>query len=451
MKNIKLKFIIVLLLICISIFFYQYIPKKTIYFNESNMELINPARGFYVQINSYEDNRIKELSREGIKIVLIAYDIEDYINTIISEGKLEELDIVLYEARKHNMQIIFRAAYGFDPNYNDPVSVDTIYTHISQIAPIINNYKDVIMCVQAGFIGPWGEWHSSKFFTGDKEEVKIRNNILSSLIESLDEEIIINVRRLRFIRDAIEAGIDKSRLGLHNDAFLANSNDLGTYDDKDYTREEELKWAKTNITHGINGGEMPLISDYTTIDNAIAEMNSLQISYLNCRYNKDILNYWKTVPYKGGTGYEYVKNHLGYRLWLSEVRIPKYLKDNRKFNIELTLNNSGFAPIQKGYEVHLIFKQDGKIKLNNTIEGDISLIKSGMSKKLKVDAHVNDLFESENKEDIQVGIYITNPSKVKNISDMGEIELANEELMYENGVNFFAIYKYDNNKYRILN
>lgn len=444
MRKSMVLFLALLLIIIIAVgtVIYLYIPKIALNFKESNKEVVNSGRGFYVQINSNEEERFEELKDENIKIALVAYDIEDYLNTKIPEEKLKELEILLNKAREYKMQIVFRAAYGFDPKYEDPETIETIYNHIKQIAPILNKNKDVILSVQAGFIGPWGEWHSSKFFKGDEDEVRYRNQILTVMLENLHKDIVINVRRPRFIRDAIDAGIDNSRLGLHNDALLSTENDMGTYDDSDYTREEELAWAKSNVVHGVNGGEMPTVSEFSAIENAVKEMESLQITYLNRRYNKEVLDQWKTKEYKGQNAFEYIKNHLGYRLWLGEVKVSKYIKNNRKYSIKLAIHNSGFAPIDKGNKLFLVMKRGKEIIYDSILEGELSSINGGMEKEFTINTTIDNLFREDNKEDIHVGIYIADSD-----NNISQIELANEDMIYEKEFNFFARYKLQNKSY----
>lgn len=442
-----------MIIIVVWIGFYFYIPQSILIFKESTKEVLNPGRGFYVQINSNEDERFKELKNDNIKIALVAYDIEDYINTLLDKEKLQELEIVLGKARDYGIKIVFRAAYGFDPNYEDPETVDIIYSHIKQIAPILNKYSDVILSVQAGFIGPWGEWHSSKYFTGDSEEVTLRNTLLSALLEYLDEEIVINVRRPRFIRDAIEVGMDGSRLGLHNDALLSTKNDMGTYDDPDYTRKEELAWAKSNIAYGVNGGEMPLVSEYSAINNAVEEMRSLQLTYLNSRYNKEVLEEWKNTEYKGHNGFQYIKNHLGYRLWLGEVNLSTYIRPYRTLKLKMKLHNSGFAPVKKGNELFLVIKRGNEIIFEGLLEDELSLLKGGSSKEFIIHTRFNNLLKNNN-DDLLLGIYIANNTyeELQGLNNsIKQIQLANSDIIYKNGINYFASYKYDNenNQYKI--
>lgn len=412
---------------------------------EDKRKLTNPARGFYVQIRSSELERVEEIRKDNINIILVTFDIKDYMDIKIPEQKLKELETILSKARENNISVIFRAAYGFGENYKDPANVSSIYDHIKQIAPIINANNDVILSVQAGFIGPWGEWHSSRYFTGNNEEMKFRNQILTALLGNLNKGIVVNVRRPRFIRDAITAGISSTRLGFHNDALLSTINDMGTYDDSNYTRSEELEWIKTNIPHGINGGEMPLISEYSNIENAVSEMKNLQLTYLNSSYNREVLDEWKKSEYNGQNGLEYINNHLGYRLWLEKIVLPQYIKSGSKFSFNVVMRNSGFAPLSRGNRIYLILSRGEQVILKSELEGDISSIYGDNEKQFNINTFIGNLSVDDNKEDILVGIYICKSSEVN--KETGHIELANSLLLYKNGVNFIARYKFGDNKY----
>lgn len=417
----------------------------SMFLEESNRELTNPARGFYVQVKSNEVGRVGEIRKDNSNIILVTFDIKDYMDIKIPEQKLKELDTILDKARENNISVIFRAAYGFDENYKDPVNVYSIYDHIKQIAPVINANEDVILSVQAGFIGPWGEWHSSRYFTGNREEIIFRNQILTVLQENLNKGIVVNVRRPRFIRDAIAAGISRARLGFHNDALLSTMNDMGTYDDSNYTRSEELEWIKINIPHGINGGEMPLISEYSNIENAVSEMKNLQLTYLNSSYNREVLDAWKKSEYNGQNGLEYINNHLGYRLWLEKIVLPQYIKSGSKFSFNAVMRNSGFAPLTRGNRIYLILSRGEQVILKSELEGDISSIYGDNEKQFNINTFIGNLSVDDNKEDILVGIYIC--KSLEGNKETGHIQLANSLLLYKNGVNFIARYKFADNKY----
>lgn len=434
-------FIVIVVVIILLSKFYN--AKRSISFKESNEKISNPARGFYTQINSSEKERFEELKKENIKVALVAYNLKDYLDKPIDEEKLEELKLCLEAARKNEVNIIFRAAYSFSEIYEDPKSLDLIATHIEQVSEIINSYKDVILCVQAGFLGPWGEWHGSKFLSGNEEEkTLVRNTILEDLLNCLDEEIIVNVRRPKFIRSAIEAGLKGERLGIHNDAFLATEDDMGTYDDPNFSRKEELLWVNENVSTGINGGETPSLSDYTNIDNAVKEMKMLKFNYLNSKYNKEVLENWKTSSYKGENAYDYVDNHLGYRLWIKNIEVP--LKLNHLFNksLKVKISNSGFAAISEKYKMYIVLNNGEKLFINEVKNVNLNFISSDESKDIAIDINLNnDKFKAINGEILKIGIYIGDNEK------KSQVKLANEELEFYEGINYFAEYKLKGNTY----
>lgn len=440
-RNKIILILIILILIAVLIcFYYQfiYVPIKTVEFIENKEELVNPSRGFYIQISSKDYKDMAELRNENVILVFLEYDIKEYVNDKISNVKLEELKSALTLAKSAGLKVIFRAAYGFDSEYKykDPNSLAQIKDHIGQISPILNSYSDVILCVQAGFLGPWGEWHSSNLL-GDSENIdkNVRNTVLKVLLEKLDDDIIINVRRPRFLRDAIEAGLDASRLGLHNDALLSTDTDMGTYDDALYSRVEELKWAKSTLGTGVNGGEMPQISEFTQPEHALMEFSHLQLTYLNKKYNKEVLEFWNELDVNGENAYDYINNHLGYRFYVREIKVPEAIKHSN-FKIKVELCNSGFAPIEKGYQLYFVIKDEQTIYtypyeelLLHTLKSDNSRV---LEQIIKLPKNI--------KGNIEVGLKICQSNSVNSQSDLLAIELANDSIDYVKGVNYIVHY-----------
>jgi ABC-type phosphate/phosphonate transport system ATPase subunit len=68
----------------------------------------------------------------------------------------------LARARDVGVKVILRFVYNEDSSGND-TTLNRMIKHIEQIQSngILVNNADVIAVVQAGFIGAWGEWHSS--------------------------------------------------------------------------------------------------------------------------------------------------------------------------------------------------------------------------------------------------------------------------------------------------
>lgn len=425
--NILLLATLVIIIIGSSITAYINMQKYTMETSlmAGNKELDNPARGFYVQLGSDSRSLLEEIREENVRLILIAFDIAAYRDCPISEEKLQELEEFLKKLDELQMQGIFRAAYGFSQaDSNDADSMDRIEEHILQIAPVLNKYKRVIYCVQAGFLGPWGEWHTSKFLTGKSDnQIENRNQILKFLLDNLDSSILLNVRRPRFIRDAKNAGLDIDRIGCHNDGLLASTTDLGTYDDTDYNREAELLWLKNRLME-INGGEAPMLSEFTKASTAVQEFCDIQLSYLNKRYHLTVMEEWKKESINNENAYEYIKNHLGYRLYVSSIC---YYKTWRKGELFAVLENEGFAAVPRNYRVSFVLKdmENNKIEIPVNIK-NIRELKHG--EKITLQADIPKEFR---KISLKIGLKIYDSEDNRNV-----VELSNQENEFIEGVNY---------------
>lgn len=430
------------------LYLFIHISSKTMLFTESSDAITNPSRGFYLQFDSGNVEGMSRLREKGMTLALLAYDIHDYTDIEISNEKLEELRAALETAQKNGIKVIFRAAYGFDSKYQfqDPESLDIIYGHIEQIAPIINEYKQSILCVQAGFLGPWGEWHSSNLIPEDQTVgTENRNAVLRSLMNSFDESIIFNVRTPVFVRDAVNAGLDVGRLGIHNDGLLSNDTDMGTYADTNYSRAQELEWMEQNLQNSIYGGEMPMLGDYSTVENAVAEFEKLNITYLNSDYNKEVLDDWKKSTMNGENAYEVISRHLGYRLSLTKVKLPTVMKENRKFEFEITIQNTGYAAIPEGYKAVLIIRNQEKI-ISYPLDWNLNEISGGTSAFYKGIVIPDEILDKT----VQLGIAVCGTANELSTENYDSIILANDSLEYKNGVNYFAVYEPKRNRFKLV-
>jgi hypothetical protein len=430
-KIILISELILFLFLALVIIFLLYVNAHSysyeVKLESGQMQLTNPARGFYTQLGCNNANLLESLAEKNQTLVLAAYDLGSYRDCALSQEKLDELTTFLSRARELQIKCIFRAAYGFDIlDSNDADSFQRIKDHIGQIAPVLNQYKDTIYCVQAGFFGPWGEWHTSKYLENNSAQTQMnnRNQLLKLLLTNLDDSIILNVRRPRFIRDAQKAGIDITRIGFHDDGLLASDNDLGTYDDADYDREAEMTWLH-NSTVGVNGGEMPSISAYTDAANVVKEFNLMQISYLNSGYNTQVLDDWKTQTWEGENAYDYINNHLGYRFYVKKI---KYRESWRKITLTATLENEGFAPITTGFQASFILRSEDGTETVIPIETKPETIKGGKNRRLEVTVP-----EEFRKTSFQIGLKIEDTADTRNL-----VEFSNSENSYENGVNYLT-------------
>ncbi len=405
-------------------------------FKEGSNVLANPDRGFYIQIDSCDYERIPDAAKE-VRVIFLAFDMEEYIYGDISEDKLNELQCALNLAQEEHTSVIFRAAYGYHDNISEPDKIERMGRHIEQIAEILNCYADQILVVQAGMLGEYGEWHSSRYLEGEEgEDRKSRLYILKQWETYLNPQIKVAVRRPRFIREAIEEKILMNRLGFHNDALLSTEDDMGTYDDPEMERMDEIKWVQNNLSGQINGGEMPLPGELSLPENADREFAGLHISYLNLKYNEAVLAQWAETDMKEMNAKSYLENHLGYRLFVSEIDMRKISLEKELYadgiQMNLSLCNTGYAPISSKYKIFLSLDFGNKRTFQEVKIPEIYSICNGQTLKKEITVRLPK--ESvQNSEKVSIGLKIAPDMETESNGDC--VRLANQEFSYHNGVN----------------
>ncbi|MCM1160052.1 MAG: DUF4832 domain-containing protein [Roseburia sp.] len=405
-------------------------------FQEGKQVLQNPDRGFYIQVNSADYERIPELAKE-VRVILLAFHMDEYIQGDIAEEKLGELRCALDMAGKEHVAVVFRASYGFHDEVMEPGRIEQMGRHIEQISQILNEYEENILVVQAGMLGEYGEWHSSVYLEGNEEaQKKSRLYILGQWETYLNPGIKVAVRRPRFIREAMAANILKGRLSLHNDALLSTDSDMGTYDDPDMGRMEELEWMENALAEQVNGGEMPTPEEWSLPENADKEFGLMHVSYLNLKYNEAVIERWSKMSMDGMNAKDYLENHLGYRLVLSELAIKElYFEPELSMagvQMHIKLCNTGYGAISSKYKVFLSL-DSGREQIFQEIQmPELYGISNArmVEKKIAVKLPKEFLQGSEN---IVIGLKIAGSETVENERDC--VELANEEFLYQNGIN----------------
>jgi hypothetical protein len=273
--------------------------------------------------------------------------------------------------RQHGLKAIVRFAYGFTGRdyRSDPKDMDRILGHIQQLKRVFLENRDVHYAVQAGFLGPWGEWHGSNW--GDPPSLQARRQVLFALLDAVPAPVTVHVRRPMFIRDIFAdepggteiteatayGGSRQSRVGWHDDALLSPPTDLGTYVQPGWDRERELRWCANHGRFAPFGGETVPSSARTPIAQVVRELELLHATYLNSSYHKGTLDGWRKAAYLGSTGFAHIECRLGYRLVADRLRITKVVHAGGTLRVELDLHNVGFASPHMPRDVALVLNQ----------------------------------------------------------------------------------------------
>ncbi|MGF2410886.1 DUF4832 domain-containing protein [Ferruginibacter sp.] len=393
----------------------------TVTYTESVEDFANPERGFFrfteVRASAYVPLVQSQLQLwRGLTTAnsgnYQVYSTLVYRNFIMDVFKNAPLSAAFLQAVKNDFDIARAAGVKLIPRfvYTNTVTAGScpeqwicapygdapksiVLQHLAQLKPILTDAADVIAVVQMGFIGVWGENYYTDHF-GDASQNgqgKLldnnwldRNAVIAALLDAVPKDRMIQVRlpqmKQRFVygvnatvNNALAiteseafSGLDKARIGFHNDCFLAGTDDYGTYEDmgNSSTPRQSANTVLRNFTKADSkyvavGGETcddtySPQNDCEPAGMAETEMAAYHYSFLNCAYNNAVNNDWQT----NGCMLN-IRKKLGYRFVLKEMGYPKEIKSGSSLPLSLTVNNIGYASPFNERPVKLILKNSG--------------------------------------------------------------------------------------------
>lgn len=420
---------------------------EAVQYQASDAIIANPERGFY------SPNEISRVSTAGIPkdsftanrklgrtLYLLEFHMADYVNSPIADDYLETIRIKFQSLREGGAKCILRFCYsnGFDEKDKPwDATPEQALSHIAQLKPIIQEFYDVIMVVQAGFIGSWGEW----YYTENYNDNASRKSIVDALLDAVPEDRQVELRTPAFkmslygfsVADTITRTTAhqpnaRGRLGGHNDCYLASANDQGTY----RGNNDRTYWAAESA-YTIMGGETCGLSAYCHCDpqadnekahGVLADMAMNHFTYLNIAYHSGVISRWKTEGC-----FDELQKRLGYRFVLDKGQFTKKPKAGDSYRVVLTLHNDGFSPAQNPRDVELVLTDKGGNVLKTTpVSADPRYWMPG--KTITVDQTMK-LPEGISGE---VTLWLNLPDPCSNLRNnpMFSIQLANDGIWDEN-------------------
>ena len=316
----------------------------------SDAPLLNPERGFFTPYELPGSAGFSPVRSTGNTLVHLNIRLDDWRETDIPQDVLDGLDSNFADIRDAGVKAIIRFAYnqGPYPDSEPDASKMQILRHIEQLTPFLQSNADVIAWLEAGFIGAWGEWHTS---TNGLDNLTDKQEILFSLLKALPESRMVQVRYpaniIEMFPDVLTQeqafdGSNQSRVAHHNDCFLSSETDVGTYErDGVVTIERDQAYLAELTRFTPMSGETcapnPPRSECT---NALHEMELLHFSAINEAYHKGILRSWED-----GGCLEEIKNRMGYRTSLTSADFNEQARPGGILDLTVNLQNTGFASI----------------------------------------------------------------------------------------------------------
>ena len=306
-----------------------------------------------------------------------------------TEGKDYDLDDAFFKGmrgtlencRKNGCTVAVRFRYDANGKTNpEPATFEQVLHHIDQIKAdgFLEDYKDILMYVESGFVGAWGEQHSGKYTS-----LEYKAKLLQAVLDMTPDDIPVTVRTPNIFAQwagikaselgtwESEPGMDAARVGLYNDGYMGSDSDLGTYAD----RENETAWLGRQTLRTYFGGEfsgnLEWAQKYDTYlpENAIPEMYKTHLSYINgniyqlykdYEYTKALDKTGYNTAYYGQNVFTFVRDHLGYRFVLQKSELSEKTAQGEAFDLHFSVLNTGFANPIRPQKAQLILEKKGQ-------------------------------------------------------------------------------------------
>ena len=391
--------------------------------------LSNPERGFrFEQKVGLEDGekqgksnlsawKFRECAEDGVTVAQAYCYLNRYCDAPIPQAKLDALQADFDRARKEGVKFLLRFAYETDMSRTRGPTAERILSHIRELTPIVRANTDVIYVLQTGWVGAWGEFHSSAHRL-EYDEVEVPR-IVRATLDMLPGDRV-TMMRTSYQRSLALKGLGgdrevtaetawgdspPARIGFFNDATLADFHDAGTFL-HDRKALAKMAWddilglkfdqpgaqvfdrmARESVYVPVDG-ELFWIGHVDTLrQNGLAAIQRLRLHHYttlsivhgNSEFDKNkgagAIDAWKSnpitpqllsaygIPYDSAyfagvpfrTAYEYIRDHLGYRL----VAKGCELKDGKA---RLMVRNYGFAaPVNPRPAYFAVVAADGKV------------------------------------------------------------------------------------------
>lgn len=359
-------------------------------------QILEPGENFEYFPEGFVQTRTEELQIEedSIRLTQLYMYLPDFRDADeIPEAGIKNIQTLFDALRESGYKAILRFAYRNEHTSAGYPSYARTLKHVQQLAPVITKNIDVISVIQSGFIGQWGEW-SPAFSTNEN------NNIMKALLAGIPAGYGMEMRycsRKNGLKPAISIE-DYNRIGFNNDYFTGGQHPMACGGSDFCMNDSQYKQVAEESFEAYVSGEVPhegktdptwgldfmlntdalfhflKIHHYVALDVTQNFYNNIKhwrtqkvypgkLDRLGIFYDENyFIEDGKTVA---RSFYQFVRDHLGYRLNVKEATLNKN-GNEMEYNIRIT--NTGFATIPNPKSVYLVWIND-----ENTIEKEIEL------------------------------------------------------------------------------
>ena len=408
-------------------------------YTPSDASILNPERGFFTPYTLPGPAGFSAIRITGKTLVHLNLRLDDWRETDIPQDVLDGFQTNFDDIRDAGVKAIIRFAYneGPYPDTEPDASKTQILRHIEQLTPLLQTNADVIAWVEAGFIGAWGEWHTS---TNGLDNLTDKRDILNAILAAIPNRFV----QVRYPANIIEMyphseDAVKARVAHHNDCFLSSDTDVGTYErDGAITIERDQTYlAELTRFAPMSGETCAPFPPRSECPSAIQEMELLHFSAINEAYHKGILRSWE----EGGC-LEEINNRMGYRLALTSADFNEQVRPGGFINLTVNLTNTGFASIVNEHPFYVVLvAQDGFLRHEANAPIDARTWEPGtisFTAKLHIPSNATE-------GEYQLALWLPDSYESLQGNSLYSIQFANENVWDESrGYNILGTIKVDN-------
>ena len=340
----------------------------------------NPERGFTEELNGKVTEsspyRVKNHidsnwgKRDNMTMPVVLYNFWAYKSQDLPEAVLTGFDEDMQELRKLGLKCVLRFAYTERESDIEDATPEWVQRHLEQLKPHLAANADVIYVLEAGFVGVWGEWYYSKNYGNETQHVTAnRRKVIEYLFANAPADRFILFRypmiKTEYLGDAIPltageafSGSQRARMGCHNDAFLHDWGNMGTYASDDKSDDPAVRqYIATETLYVPNGGETNIDDDDALAERrytqAPSEMSKYHWSFCGSTYAMPVIKRWRSSGL-----FDTLNIRMGYRYNLLDGQFTDQVAPSGRMNVTIRLRNDGYAPLYNERPAYIVLSND---------------------------------------------------------------------------------------------
>lgn len=362
----------------------------------------NPKQ--FPDITGHLESESAIYASDSISLVQSYFYLTGFAGKSLSEEAFSTMDTYFNKLRELDKKAVLRFAYetAFMGRAETGPTLDDVLRHMEQLKPFLAQNADVIQVVQAGFIGAWGEWHSS--YHGLEKSDASKRTILEKILWMTPENRMVQVRVPEYKNLIDKNSQQYNRTSFHDDFIIIKPHkwDGGMHEGSPHfnqiVRESpyliidgELPWGTWSMNEDPDNPEAGWIVDGKATARQLFLQHYTSLSAIHNYKEKGTTDkysmiYWKETPvdeaflqenrmpvsagyFQNRDGspaqrnvFDYIRDHLGYRLELQQLQIGGKPAAGKEISLDLSLINRGFSTLFNEHPVYFVLiDEQGKV------------------------------------------------------------------------------------------